>query len=234
MTLKYEIESIEGLDEATTAMYKLDEASGKYRLDVDGVPDVTGLKTKVDELLNERKEDQRKARLAAEEAAKARGDVTALEASWSERHTAELGQKDSEIAKRDSMLANLTVGRTAMELASDLAVEGSAKALLPHIERRLRMEIQNGEPVVKILDAKGKLSAMTMEQLSEELKSDPALARIVSGSKASGGGADGGKESGGGATKALKDMNEAERVALARKDPDLFRKLQDEDRKAKR
>lgn len=234
MTLKYEIDSTEGLDEAIAAMYKKDEASGKFRLDVDGVPDTTGLKKKVDELLDERKKDQQKAREEADKRAKAEGDITALETSWQQKLDEAVGAKDTELSRMTGIVSTLTVGRTAIELASELAVDGAAKALLPHIERRLRMEIVNGEPKVRVLDAEGKPSALTLDQLKEELKADTSLSRIVAGSKATGGGADGGKENGGGATKALKDMNEAERVALAKSNPDQFQKLIAEDRKVKR
>ncbi|MCZ7176060.1 hypothetical protein NK362_24315, partial [Salmonella enterica] len=62
MTLKFQLDSLEGVDEATQAMYV--EKGGKYVLNIDGLPaqeDVTGLKAKVDELLGEKKAAEKKA-----------------------------------------------------------------------------------------------------------------------------------------------------------------------------
>ena len=43
MALKIEVESLEGIDEAYQGLYK--EKEGKFTLDVEGLPDTTGLKT---------------------------------------------------------------------------------------------------------------------------------------------------------------------------------------------
>lgn len=222
--LKFEIDNTEGLDPAIAALYEKHEASGKFRLKVDGVPDVTGLKAKVDELLDEKKKEQQKAREAAEAAAKAAGDVAALEKSWQQKLDEANSTKETELASLRGVVSALTVGQAATALAAELAVEGAALALLPHIERRLKMEIVEGNPKVRVLDAEGKVSALTLDNLREELKANPALARIVVGSKANGGGADGGKENGGGATKPLADMGDAERTEWAKRDPDGFQK----------
>lgn len=229
--LKLILDNLEGLDDAQKALYKLDEKSGKYHLDVDpaDIPDVNGLKTKVQELLDEKKEEQRKAREAAEKAAKASGDIAALEQSWQTRLDTETGALKTESQKKDAMLARLTVGRAATEIAAELAVVNngvsSAKALLPHIERRLTMEMDGDEVKVRVLDVNGKPSAMTLEQLKDEFRNDPVFAPLISASKAGGSGADGSKDNGGGgATKKFKDMNESERTELHRKDPAEFKR----------
>lgn len=224
MTLKYEIDSTEGLDEAIVALYQKDEATGKFRLKVEGAPDVSGLRAKVDELLDEKKKEQQKARSEAEKRAKAEGDIATLETSWQQKLDELQANRDGEIANLTKVVSHLTVGRAAAELAGELAVEGAAMALLPHIERRLRMEIVNGEPKVRVLDAEGKISALSLDQLKEQIRADANLSRIVSGSKASGGGADGGKENGGGATKPLSEMGDAERTEWAQRDPAGFEK----------
>jgi hypothetical protein len=230
--LKLILDDISGLDEAQQALYKKDEKSGKFHLDVDpaDIPDVNGLKTKVQELLDEKKEEQRKAREAAERAAKASGDIEALEQSWRIRLETETGSLKGENTKLVSQLESLTVGRAATELAAELAVVtngvSSAKALLPHIERRLKMEVgADGEVRVRVLDASGKPSALTLDQLKDEFRNDPVFAPLIAASKAGGSGADGGKDNGGGgATKKFADMTEAERTELFRKDPAEFRR----------
>src|SRR5690606_28444155 len=128
---------------------------------------------KNDELIAEKREAQRKAKereeaaaqAAAEAAAKA-GDVEALNKSWE----AKLAKREAELAEalkaRDSQLMDLTVGATAQRLASDLAVPGSADVLLPHIKSRLRYE--DGKTIV--LDAEGKPSASTVDELANEIR----------------------------------------------------------------
>lgn len=234
--LKLILDNLEGLDDAQKALYKLDDKTGKYHLDLDpaDLPDVGGLKTKVQELLDEKKEEQRKAREAAEKAAKANGDIAALETSWAQRLETETGALRGENTKLVGQLESLTVGRSATEIAADLAVVNngvsSAKALLPHIERRLKMEVgADGEVRVRVLGVDGKPSALTIDQLKDEFRNDPVFAPLISASKAGGSGADGGKDNGGGgATKKFADMKETERTELYRKDPAEFKRLRAE------
>lgn len=220
--LKYQIDSLDGLDDSTRALYT--EKDGKFVLGIDGLPqgeDVTGLKNKVAELLNEKKESERlrkeaedKARLEREEALRKSGNVEELEKSWSEKYTrreTELSQQlENERTTLNAQIRDLTVGRMATDLAAELAVQGSAKALLPHLERRLGVETRDGKPTVVVLGHDGKLSAATVDELKKEFASDPAFAPLIAGSKASGGGA-GGAGKGGGAAQKRSDMTPVEK-----------------------
>ncbi|MBT9158777.1 MAG: hypothetical protein DDT26_00024 [Dehalococcoidia bacterium] len=220
------------LPEAQQPLYTKDEATGQFRLDLDpeDIPDVTGLKKKNQELLDEKKAEQRRREDAERERAKKDGDIAALETSWQTRLQAETGALKTAHDHLAAQLEALTVGRAAVELATELAVVtngvSSSKALLPHIERRLRMEAApDGTPKVRVLDAAGKLSALTLEQLKEEFRADPVFAPLIQASKASGGGADGHKNSGGGgASKKFAELSESERVELYRRDPAEFRR----------
>lgn len=231
--LKFQLDTLEGVDEAVRALYT--EKDGKFVLGIEGLPqqeDVSGLKAKVDELLGEKKLAEKKAReaeeaarLEREEAARKSGNVEELERSWTEKFTrreAELnGTLEQERATLSGQIRDLTVGRTATDIASALAVQGSAKALLPHIERRLSVEQRDGKPVVVVLDAHGKLSAATLDELKAEIANDAAFAPLIAGSKASGGGA-AGAGGGGGAAKGNIGGTKTERTAaIASKYPDL-------------
>ncbi|XBT42127.1 hypothetical protein ABNP32_16050 [Pseudomonas viridiflava] len=222
MTLKFQLDSLEGVEESVAALYV--EKDGKFVLGIDGLPqqeDVTGLKAKVEELLGEKKaaekarrEAEEKARAEAEEAARKSGNVEELEKSWSEKYNrreAELtGTLESERATLQGQIRDLTVGRTATEIATALAVPGSAKALLPHIERRLSVEQRDGKPTVVVLDPAGKLSAATLDELKAEFTNDPAFGPLIAGSKASGGGA-GGAGKGGGAAQKRSEMTSVQK-----------------------
>ncbi|MFJ4543021.1 hypothetical protein ACIP1X_05375 [Pseudomonas sp. NPDC088885] len=231
--LKFQLDTLDGVDEAVRALYT--EKDGKFVLGIEGLPqqeDVSGLKAKVDELLGEKKAAEKKAReaedaarLEREEAARKSGNVEELERSWTEKFTrreAELnGMLEQERGTLSGQIRDLTVGRTATDIASALAVQGSAKALLPHIERRLSVEQRDGKPVVVVLDAQGKLSAATLDELKAEIANDTAFAPLIAGSKASGGGA-GGAGGGGGAPKGKIGGTKEERTAaIASRFPDL-------------
>jgi hypothetical protein len=182
---------------------------------VEGLPqpkndDVSGLKKKVDELLAEkkasdhkRKEAEEAARKAAEEAARKAGDVGALEKSWQEKLATTQAEKDAEIQRLNSSLTNVLVDNVATTLANELALQGSANVLLPHVRNRLAVDYVDGKPVTRVLGPDGKPSAATIDELKAEFAANAAFAPIIAGSKASGSGA-GGARSGGAASKSIK------------------------------
>lgn len=230
MTLKYQLDSLDGLDDNVRGMYA--ERDGKFVLAIDGLPqpeDTSGLKAKVDELLAEKKAEKKRreeaeeaARHAAEESARKNGDVEALESSWKQKLADREAELSNSLSQRDAMLQDLTVNATAAGIANEIAMPGTSKVLLPHITSRLRMEYREGRPVTVVLDAQGKPSAMTVDELKQEISSDAAFAPLIVGSKASGGGAAGAK--GGSATKRLSEMGDTERVEWAKRDPEGFKR----------
>ncbi|WP_315336176.1 hypothetical protein [Pseudomonas grimontii] len=233
MGLKYQLDTLDGLDDSVKSLYT--EKEGKFVLGIEGLPqpeDVSGLKSKVEELLGEkkaaekaRKDVEEQARLEREEAARKSGNVEELEKSWSEKYNrreAELnGMLEQERGTLSTQIRDLTVGRTATDIASALAIPGSAKALLPHIERRLSVEQRDGKPVVVVLDQQGKLSAATLDELKAEFANDTAFAPLIAGSKASGGGAAGAGGGGGAAKGKIGGTKEERQAAIASRFPDL-------------
>jgi hypothetical protein len=225
MTLKYQLDSLEGLEPAVAAMYE--EKDGKFVLKVEGIPqpeDTTGLRNKVEELLREKKDEKARreqaeeaARIAAEEAARKNGDTEALDRSWNEKYSKALGEKDQALSALQAQVHALTVGATAARLAGELAVQGSSAVLQRLIEPRLSMDMRDGKPVVVVLDNEGRPTALTPDELKNEIISDAALAPLVAGSKATGGGAAGSK--GGGAAKTWDQLSGMERVELRRTNP---------------
>jgi len=233
MGLKYQLDTLDGLDDSVKSLYT--EKEGKFVLGIEGLPqqeDVSGLKAKVDELLGEKKAAEKKAReaeeaarLEREELARKSGNVEELEKSWSEKYNrreAELnGTLEQERTTLSTQIRDLTVGRTATDIASALAIPGSAKALLPHIERRLSVEQRDGKPVVVVLDQQGKLSAATLDELKAEFANDTAFAPLIAGSKASGGGAAGAGGGGGAAKGNIGGTKEERQAAIASRFSDL-------------
>lgn len=206
--LKLEAEKIDDIPEAARGFYE--EAGGKFRLKVDGVPDVAGLIAKRDELLAENRTFKSKAREAEEAAERARleaieksGNVDALRKSYEEKFGKAESEWKGKLSEYEKHVQSLTVGQTATTLAATLAIPGSADVLLPHIRQRLSVEYRDGQPVTVVLDASGKPSAMTVQELQAEFLANPAFAPLLVGSKASGGGAAGGGRSGGATAKSV-------------------------------
>lgn len=233
MGLKYQLDTLDGLDDSVKSLYT--EKEGKFVLGIEGLPqpeDVSGLKSKVQELLDEkkaadkaRKDAEDQARLEREENARKSGNVEELERSWTEKFTrreAELnGMLEQERGTLSTQIRDLTVGRTATDIASALAIPGSAEALLPHIERRLSVEQRDGKPVVVVLDKQGKLSASTLDELKAEFANNTAFAPLIAGSKASGGGANGAGNGGGAAKGKIGGTKEERQAAIAGRFSDL-------------
>ena len=144
------------------------------------------------------------------------GDVEALEKSWQEKLSKRESELKGEVEQHQAWLIEQRVTGVASSLAADIAVQGSAKALQPHLTSRLSMEIRDGKPTTVVLDAEGKPSAMTVEELKAEFASDPAFAPLIVASKASGGGAGGGHKGGGAASKGSMGGDRSERAAAIR------------------
>ena len=224
--LKYKIDTIEGLDETIAALYQ--KSGDKYVLSVEGMAkeeDLAGLKSQVETLLAEKKEAAKKAREAEEAAAEARreaakksGDTEALEQSYKEKLEKIEGTYKGQIDSLSGAVREMTVDSVAISLANEIAVQGSADILIPHIKARLGAEERDGKYVTVVRDAQGKPSVATIGDLKNEFLNNQAFAPVVVGSKASGGGANGSRNSGGVAKQTITrsqfdGMSHAERQA---------------------
>lgn len=237
MALKYELDSVDELDDGVKALYQKDETSGKYRLGIEGLPqpeDVSGLKNKNQQLLDEVKQFKTKAQQAADEAEKARmealkngGDMEAYEKSVQEQREKERAEWQAEKDQLLGTITGMTSGQTATKLAAELSVQGSADVLLPHIERRLKTEYRDTGPVTTVLDKDGKPSAMSIDDLKKEFSENAAFAPLIVGSKASGAGPHGNKGSGA-ANKnpfSKETLNLTEQARLMKEDPQKAEQL---------
>lgn len=134
-----------------------------------------------------------------------KGDVEGLEKSWAkklqDRETALTAERDAALGT----LRTLLVDNVAVQLANKITVEGSADLMIPHIKGRLTTEHTSEGYVTRVLDAQGKPSAMSIEELQKDLSADPRFKAIIRGSKASGSGASGANGNGSGAPPAKVD-----------------------------
>jgi len=241
MALEFTVKSLDGLDDSVKALYT--EKDGAFALDIKGLPqqeDVSGLKAKVDQLLKEKKDASAKtkeaeeaARKAAEEKAKKDGDVEALEKSWQGKWDKREAEYESSTKGLNDSIASLTSGKDASSLAAELAVEGSASALLPHIEGRLSTDIRDGKHATVVLDKEGKPSAATLDEFKKEISETAALAPLIAGSRASGGGA--GQGQGGQSSVKESDyfdkksphFSQTKQTEIYRDNPERYQQLKD-------
>ena len=224
---KYELDSLDGLDESQKAFYA--EKEGKFYLQVEGVvpeSSIAGLKANHDQLLTEKKQQQQLAqeaeakrieaeRLAQEEIARKSGNLEAIENSWKEKLALRETELNSKLSEAQAKNYELTVGRVAQELAGKLAKPHAQQLLKKEINERLTLD-ENGN--IRVLDSQGKPSALTIAELENELRSDATYQDIIIISNSTGGGTLGGGQ-GGGAAKNPKEMTTQERADWARRDP---------------
>ncbi len=231
MALKRVLDNLDNVPDDVKKEYV--EKDGKFHLDLDGEDDnVKHLTTKKQIAEEHRTKAEKRAKELQDELDEMRrgaipkADVEGLENSWKGKLTeSEQKAKDRETALT-KRLHKVLVEDRAEALARELSTTPSL--LAPVIMRRLAVDEVDGEPVVRVKSADGKMSALTLDDLKTEIKGNTEYAAIMIGSKGNGGGAGGGNggKSGSGAGgngRELKDMTDAERTEWYKRDPDGFR-----------
>jgi hypothetical protein len=192
MSIDYTVdeEKFTSLDEGVQGLYEKNDTG--YQLKVEGLPpqeDVSGLKRKVDELLNEKKNAQQKAIEAERQAQAEKEEKLAKEGKW------EALYNSSEEARRksDQSLSDLNlkierqqINNNALEVASNLTKD-TARAKLLSEKLAERLSIVDGD--VRVTDQNGNPTVSTLEELTLQIKNEYPF--LVDGSQASGGGATG-------------------------------------------
>jgi len=248
MALKSVLANLDGVPDSLRGEYK--EHEGKFYLDIEGIDDhhaVGALRRAKDY----EKEEARKAKAAIATIQQSldtttteletlrktgvpKDKVEALENSYKDKMTKREKELTDKITALTTSLETHLIDGSAIKLANEIAAKPEyVEVLLPHVRKRLVMEAGEGEQqVVRVLDKDGKASATTLEELKKELLGNKAFAALLVGSKANGGGSGGGSGGGGGAVKKLSEMNEAERTAFAKDNPEGFRAALAESQKA--
>lgn len=164
------------------------ERNGDYILDLEDDGALERAKEHEKELRKaaEAKSKELEAKLAelSDAGARSRGDVEALDKSWSEKLAAREKEFGEKLAKRDAHLKGTLVDAVAQQIAAKIST--SPTLLMPHIKSRLVADLDGDVPMTKVLDKNGQLSALTIEDLSNEFVTNPDFGAIIIGSKASG------------------------------------------------
>jgi hypothetical protein len=237
MTLKFNVDTLDSIPEAQRGLYtKTDD--GKYRLDLEGYEDPVGLKTaltkeretardavklaKAWKELGKTPEEiqelfEQKAQADREKLTKA-GEWDKLKAQISEAHAAELAKRDERSGLLTKQLERHLVDAAAT--AALAAAGGSSELLLPHVKSRTKVIEENGEFVVRVVDASGnprvdgKGDFLSIKDLVREMRESDVYAPAFKATGTSGGGApNSGPVNGGNNLKGKVDGTEQERAA---------------------
>lgn len=194
MALKKKISKAdyEKLSDVLKAEYKAD--GDDYVLDVDGDEDTGALKRakdrekqRADDLQRERDELKRKLDEGSDLDARKKGDIEALEKSWSKKLTDKETEFTGKLSKRDTFIQRQLIDATAKTIAGEISTVPALMAKA--IKERLTVDFDGDEPTLRILDGAGKVSALTTDELKKEFLTNKEYANIIVASKASGGGA---------------------------------------------
>lgn len=188
----------EKLSESFQELYSEND-DGTYTLDIEGDEDVSSLKRAKEHEVAKRKEEAKKRREAEaklkeyedakaeqeEENHKKAGDVDALDKKWQKKHADALSAKELEVATLKSKLSSLMVDSVANQIATEISTV--PELLAPFLQKRLSLDLESDIPTTRVLDDKGELSALTLDELKSEFSENPKYAAIMRASKASGG-----------------------------------------------
>lgn len=189
-----------------------------------------GLQTQID-AINAQLNEAKTARETAEaEAAKKKGDIPAIEASWKTKLDEATAAAKVREEKLMAQLKALLVHDQAVQIAN--AISTVPSLMVPVIEARLSAEIDGDKPFTRVLDATGKPSALSLDDLRKEIVANTEYATIIKANDATGGGAGGATGGGGASGKKFSDMTEAEKRSLNAANPAEFQRLSNEARAA--
>lgn len=230
--LQYKLETLEGLSAELAELYE--EKDGAYFLKVDGVVpkyhadkilgEKAELKTRLDSIeqarLEAEAERQRIEEQARIDSLKKNGDIESLEKSWKERLDAREAELLQQIQEKNEALYKETVEVKALNIAG--AIKESARPLaMGYIKSRLRL---GDDGIVRVVDEQGNLTASTIDEFKESLKTNPMFQDIVIVNTNSGGGA-AGSGFGGGAAKKPNEYSVQEMKELRASNPELYNQL---------
>ena len=222
--LKYKIdaEAFNTLNDDQKTLYA--QKGDEYVLQVDGVPDadeIDRLRNHADTLLAEKKAKDEQARQALadklkaeQEAAIKSGDAERIQEALSKQLETERGEKERLKKQIDNDKLQRTVGRLSSKLTSDQHNQDILNVLL---ERQVT--VSDGEFNIVGLNGE-KLDSI--EQLERQVLNSGKFDSLITGTLSSG---TGGNGTPGGATKSANEYTEAERIELAKTNPEKFKRL---------
>lgn len=202
MGLSFKVESLDSVDEPLRGLYAK-QTDGSFQLKVQGMPDVKAnmseierLRSELDVTSSKLKEYGEAEKLSSEAKTKAEmdkaamtGDLESYKKSMEEKMAKERSEYQATLKSYNNALKKNVLESAAKNLAAELFT--APEAMLPYIMNHLRVDVKDGVAEVKVTDLDGKLTAMSVEDLKQDLRGREALKNVLVGSHANGGGASG-------------------------------------------
>jgi hypothetical protein len=186
------------------------------------------MKRERDEALAERKkladaEQARKERIAAKKAAKENEGKPGSQAEKDLRNRLAALEKERAQEKKDREAAeDRLMMETAAKEVETLFVSPELHG--PYVRSRLKVERVDGKPVVRVLDGKGEITSLGVEDLRKEISTNQNFKASLAASVGGGGGAPN-PSGGGGAPKKLSEMTATEEAQFANKNPEAYKAM---------
>lgn len=187
--MKLTKEQYEALPDALKALYVADGDgyAPTFKTAEQVAEELAGLKTNNQKLLDEKKAEkearekaEKEAREKADDAARKSGDVEALEKSWQKKFADYDAANSGRLDAYRKQISDLTVGNAASELASKLFGK-NAGIMKGHVANRLSLEeSEDGSLKVRVMQD-GKPSALSLEDLEKEFRSNADFASVLAG-----------------------------------------------------
>lgn len=155
------------------------------------------------------------------------GDIKKLEASWATKNQTLESEWVEKYNSMQTALQTQILNNESRLMAERLAGD-NANLLLPHIQNRLKIDIEEGIANIRVLDDDGQVSADNLQELEKKFLTDKSYSAIVVGSNGSGAGGtqklgeDGPTEM---TVERFSKLKGSEQSAWANENPDEFRTL---------
>lgn len=219
MALKRKITATEhaALAEVLQGEYKKDGAG--FVLDTDDATDLMNARDREKEaarvLKAEKAELQRLLDEATDKKNRENGDVAALDASYKQK----IIDLEAKVAASDKRAEDVLTATHVTTAAGKIASKFTVPTLVTdRIAARLKVELVDGEAIVRVLDKAGKPSALSLVDLEKEFVDNPEYKSIVVGSRA-GGSAPNPRTPGGSAPNFTPTDNNGQPVMLSKLSP---------------
>lgn len=171
---------------------------------------------------------------AEEEKAKEAGRWDELRMQLTEKHNAQLADREKRESDLLRELQNTLIGTATLDAITKH--RGNPQLLRPHVESQIKMVEEEGRFVTRVIDLQTKTERLaddgkplTVAQLVEEMRHDETYAPLFEGSRAAGSGAGGsGGASGAGGTVnpwSEKHFNMTEQGRIMKENPELAARL---------
>ena len=240
--MQYQInkEAFDALSDDLKKEYTLDGDTATLKIEGENAPSAEAL-AKANEKHRIAEEHRKKAEKARDEAEAAsekfREDLEKASgkeeiAKLKEEHAAAMekirAEREAEKAEAKAKGDAAMIKEMSTAFANEHFIDGVTDMLAEQIGKRLNVETVNGESVIRPLDADGKPSIISIDDLKQEFLANEKYKAIIKGKAGSGGGAN--PSGGGGATgyTKLSDFkNGVEEARFANENPEAYQKMVD-------